>query len=132
MTEHAESEFQVTNWEEKPWDELEGGPRLTRARVTKVFQGELEGDGAVEYLMTHRPDGTAAFVGIERVKGRVGKRTGTFVLEHHGTFEAGVARATCRVVPGSGTGELAGLQGEGTFAAEGRAAPFRLEYELPG
>lgn len=132
MRERATSTFQVTNWEEKPYDEMDGGPRLTRARVSKVFQGELEGDGSVVYLMTHRTDGTATFVGIERVTGRLHGKTGSFVLEHNGTFEGGVAKAVCRVIPGSGTGDLAGLRGEGTFATDDKRAPFDLEYELDG
>jgi hypothetical protein len=126
----AESVFQVTAWEESPWHEHDGGPRLTRAKVTKIFSGELEGEGTVEYLMTHRPDGTASFVGVETVSGRLGGKAGAFVLEHRGTFQEGAATADCRVVPGSGTGALAGLSGSGRFAAEGREAPFRLEYEL--
>jgi len=130
MNARAESTFQVTKWEEKPFDEMDGGPRLTRARVTKVFQGELEGDGRAIYLMTHRPDGTATFVGIERVTGRVDGRAGSFVLDHRGTFEDGVAKAECTVVPGTGTGKLASLRGRGSFAADGKKAPFTLEYEL--
>ena len=129
----ASSKFQVTHWEEKPFDEVGGGaPRLTRASVTKVFRGELEGDGTVTYLMVHRADGTASFTGIERVIGRLAGKTGTFVLEHSGTYENGTAKATCRVVAGSGTGDLTGLQGQGTFEADGREAPFEMEYELGG
>lgn len=132
MSARASSMFQVTNWEEKPFDEVAGGgPRLTRASVTKVFRGQLEGDGSVTYLMVHRPDGTAAFTGVERVIGRLAGKTGTFVLEHRGSYENGTAKATCRVVRGSGTGDLEGLRGEGTFEAGGREAPFELEYELP-
>jgi hypothetical protein len=133
MAARASSTFQVTNWVEKPFDEVTaGGPKLTRASVTKIFRGDLEGDGTVTYLMVHRPDGTAAFTGVERVIGRLAGKTGTFVLEHQGTFENGTAKATCRVVVGSGTGDLEGLRGEGRFEADGREAPFDLEYEIGG
>jgi hypothetical protein len=130
MGKRANATFAVTNWDEKPYDEVDGGPRLTRAAVTKVFSGELEGNATVEYLMVHRSDGTATFVGVERVTGTLGGKTGSFVLEHRGTFEKATAKAMCRVVAGSGTAELAGLHGEGSFAAVGREAPFTLDYEL--
>jgi hypothetical protein len=130
MSTKANSTFEVTNWDEKPYHESDGGPRLTRATVTKVFRGELEGDATVEYLMVHRTNGTATFVGIERVEGTLGGKPGSFVLEHLGTFEQGTAKANCRVITGSGTGELTGLQGEGSFEARGREAPFDLEYDF--
>lgn len=125
----ASTTFEVTHWDEKPFDEIEGGPRLTRAKVAKVFHGDLAGHGSVEYLMVHRTDGTASFVGVERVEGRIGERSGTFVLEHRGTFRNGIAKAACRVVAGSGTGGLEALHGEGSFEASGREAPFTLDYD---
>ena len=106
------------------------GPRLTRATVTKSFHGEIEGEGALEYLMVHRDDGSASFVGLERVIGRLGDRSGSFVLQHTGTFEGGTAKATCVVVPGSATGDLEGLRGEASFAAHGREAPITLDYDF--
>jgi len=130
MSSRASATFQVTNWDEKPYHEGEGEPKLTRATVTKTFTGDLEGEGVVEYLMVHQAAGTAAFVGMERVTGKLGERAGTFVLEHRGTYLDGTARAVCRIVPGSGTGELVGLKGEGGFAARGREAPFALDYDL--
>ncbi len=132
MGTQASATFQITNWDEKPVHEMVGGPKLSRASVTKVFRGELEGDGTVEYLMVYRGDGTAAFLGVERVVGRLGGKPGSFVLEHEGTFENGKAKATCRVVKGTGTGELSGIRGEGSFEAEGKEAPFAMEYELGG
>ena len=44
------------------------------------------------------------------------------MLEHSGTFEGGVAEASWSVVPGSGTGELRGLRGEGVLRLRGRPA----------
>jgi hypothetical protein len=61
--------------------------------------------------MVYPGDGSAKFVGLERVVGRLGDRWGSFVLEHSGTFEGGVAEASWSVVPGSGTGEPRGLRG---------------------
>ena len=89
-------------------------------------------DGLVEYVMTYRGDGSATFVGLERVVGTLGGKTGSFVLQRTGVFEAGVAKETYSVVPGSGTGELTGLRGDGSSAVgHGLEHPFTLSYE-PG
>ena len=131
MSKRATATFQVKSWDEKPYDEIDEGPKLTRASVTKSFRGDIEGEGTLEYLMIHRDDGSASFVGLERVVGRVGDRSGTFVLQHSGTFEGGTAKATWFVVPGSGTGDLRGLRGEGGFAsAHAEDYPITLEYDF--
>ncbi|MFQ5890570.1 MAG: DUF3224 domain-containing protein [Gemmatimonadota bacterium] len=131
MSTRATATFQVKTWDEKPYDEIDEGPKLTRASVTKSFRGDIEGEGSLEYLMIHRDDGSASFVGLERVVGRVGDRSGSFVLQHSGTFEGGTAKATWFVVPRSGTGELRGLRGEGGFAsAHAERYPITLEYDF--
>ena len=131
MTVHATATFEVKAWEEKPYDEIDEGPKLTRASVTKSFSGDIEGEGTVEYLMIHRDDGSASFVGLERVVGRVGDRSGSFVLKHTGTFEGGTAKTTWFVVPGSGTGDLRGLRGEGGFAsAHAERYSVTLDYDF--
>ncbi len=131
MSKRATATFQVKSWDEKPYDEIDEGSKLTRASVTKSFRGDIEGEGTLEYLMIHRDDGSASFVGLERVVGRVGDRSGTFVLQHSGTFEGGTAKATWFVVPGSGTGDLRGLRGEGGFAsAHAEDYPITLEYDF--
>jgi hypothetical protein len=106
-------------------------PKLTRASVTKVFTGDIEGEGQVEYLMMYRGDGSASFVGLERVVGRIGAKTGTFVLQRTGVFEGGQARESYAVVQDSATGQLRGLRGDGSSAlGHGTEFPFTLNYEL--
>ncbi len=117
MSRRAAATFQVKTWDEEPFHESDDAPKLTRARVTKSFRGDIEGEGTLEYLMMYRDDGSASFVGLERVVGRLGDRSGSFVLQHTGTFEGGTAKVTWFVVPGSGTGDLRGLRGEGGFAS---------------
>ncbi|MCZ6916883.1 MAG: DUF3224 domain-containing protein [Gemmatimonadetes bacterium] len=128
MSTNATATFRVTGWDEKPYDEIEGGPKLTRATVTKVFSGDIEGDATVEYLMIHRGDGSADFVGVERIVGRVGDRSGSFVFKHEGSFVDGVAKTTCTVVPGSGAGDLEGLRGQGRFES-GHAEEYSFAFE---
>lgn len=131
MKKSANARFAIKTWDEKPYGEGQDLPRLTRAGVTKTFTGDIEGDGQVEYLMMYRSDGSATFVGLERVVGRIGGRSGTFVLQRTGVFEGGQAKESFAVIPGSGTGELRGLRGEGSSAVgHGMEHPFTMSYEL--
>lgn len=131
MKKTANARFAIKSWDEKPYSEGQDLPRLTRATVTKTFTGDLEGEGHVEYLMMYRSDGSATFVGLERIVGRIGDKSGTFVLERIGTFESGLAKECYSVVPGSGTGELRTLRGDGTSGVgHGADHPFALDYEL--
>jgi hypothetical protein len=131
MKRTANARFAIKSWDEKPYDEGKDLPRLTRATVAKTFTGDIEGEGNVEYLMMYRSDGSATFVGLERFVGRIGGKSGTFVLERSGAFEAGQAKESYSIIPGSGTGELRTLRGDGTSAVgHGTEHPFTLTYEL--
>jgi hypothetical protein len=127
MQKQANATFGIKSWDEKPYDEVEG-TKLTRASVTKSYQGDIEGEGKLEYLMMYRSAGSASFMGLERVTGSIGDRSGSVVLQHTGTFEDGVANVTVTVVPGSGTGELRGMKGEGGFSA-GHQPPYGMELK---
>ncbi len=131
MRKQAKATFGIKSWDERPFNEMNGTPKLTRASVTKSYQGDITGEGKVEYLMMYREDGTASFVGLERVVSSVGGRSGSFVLQHSGTFEDGVAKVILSVVPGSGTGDLRGMKGEGGFNA-GHQPPYAmtLDYDF--
>jgi uncharacterized protein DUF3224 len=78
--------------------------------------------------MMYRDDGSATFIGLERVVGAIGGRSGSFVAQHSGTFERGVAKVTFSVVPGSGTEELRGMRGEGEFAV-GHQPPYNMTLD---
>jgi hypothetical protein len=131
MKQNANARFAITKWDEKPYSEGADLPKLTRASVAKTFTGDIDGEGHVEYLMMYRSDGTASFVGFERVVGSVAGKAGSFVLQRTGVFENGLAKESFVVVPGSGTGELQGLRGEGTTAVgHGTEFPFMLNYQL--
>ena len=100
--------------------------------MTKTFTGDIEGEGHVEYLMMYRSDGSATFLGLERISGRIGGKAGSFVVQRIGVFEGGQAKESYSVIPGSGTGDLRGLAGSGSSAVgHGMEHPFVLDYELP-
>lgn len=131
MKNRGKARFAIKSWDEKPFGEGDDLPKLTRAVVAKTFTGDIAGEGHVEYLMMYRADGSASFVGLERIVGRIGEKAGSFVLQRIGTFENGQAKESYSVVPGSGTGELVGLKGEGTSSVgHGMEHPFELSYEF--
>ena len=131
MKKTASARFSIRSWDEKPYSEGKDLPKMTRASVDKTFTGDIDGEGHVEYVMMYRSDGTAVFVGLERITGRIAGRNGSFVLQRTGVFEDGQAKESYSVVTGSGTGELRSLRGEGTSSV-GHAAdyPVVLNYEL--
>ena len=131
MTARANAVFKIKEWDEKPYHEGPGPLKLTRAIVAKSFQGDIEGESSIEHLMVYPTAASASFVGLERVTGRLGNRSGSFVLLHTATYADGVAKSSYSVVPGTGTGELAGLRGQGTFSV-GHADefPMTLDYSF--
>jgi hypothetical protein len=123
--------FELASWDEQTVQELEGERKLTRAVVTQTFTGDLQGAGAVEWLMCYSEDGTARFVGMQRVEGAVDDRSGSVVLETTGEFDGSTAMGTWVVIPGSATGGLAGISGEGRFEApHGPTATYTMDVEF--
>ena len=108
--------FEIANWDEQPFDVRDEAAKLTRASVAKNYAGDIIGTSVTEWLMAYNNDGTAEFVGIERISGSVGGRDGSLVLRHVGTFEDGAAKAELRIV--SGTEDLGSAIGSGTMIAD--------------
>ena len=127
----AKGTFELASWTEDTYDELATGGKLTRASVTQTFAGDVTGAGGVEWLMCYQPDGTARFLGWQRVDGAVAGAEGSFVMETDGEFDGGKAVGRWTVVAGSGTAALAGLTGTGRFEApHGPTATFTLDYDV--
>jgi hypothetical protein len=128
---HAKSTFTVKSWDEGTQLELDGAGKITRASIVQEFTGDLEATGSAEMLMCYASDGTADFVGYQRFTGQLGKRSGSFVLRSIGGYDGTNASAELTVVPGSGTGELAGLRGTGRSTV-GHQPPgtLTLDYDL--
>jgi Protein of unknown function (DUF3224) len=131
MSTHAQATFAIQSWDENPYVELDDARKLTRASVAQAFDGDLEGEGSVEWLMYYREDKTADFVGLQRFVGRLGSRSGSFVMTTQGTFDGEKAAGRLAVVDGSGTDELSGISGGGSFVAPHGSTPsVELDYDL--
>ena len=125
----ASAVITVHKYEPAAYEEPADGPALTRIHVEESFAGDISGDGVVEFLQAAAADGSASFVGIERIAGTLGGRTGTFLLQDAGTVQGSIVSGEWFVIPGSGTGQLAGLRGEGGFRANlGEGAQVHLDY----
>ena len=116
MTTEISATFEIKGWEEQPFDEAVGVAKLTKASVAKQYADDIEGTSATEWLMAYHPDKSAEFVGLERIKGTIGGRRGSLVLQHVGRFADGAAKATLTVV--SGPDELKGATGSGELVAD--------------
>ena len=127
----ASATFDIDTWDEQPWDEGRGA-RLTRTRVTKTFSGEVEATSVGEMLMAYAEDaGSRAYVGFERITGRLDDRIGSFVLHHTATASGAGHAVSWSIVPDTGTGGLEGIRGEAQIVVSARGEhSITLDYEL--
>lgn len=131
MSNHATGTIEMKSWDERPFAETEGAPKLARANGSDLYHGDIEGEATFEYLMMYHDDGSATYVGMERVVGRLAGRSGSFVLQVSGVFENGAVKATWFVVSGSGTGELRGLRGTGELVwQDSQHSSVTLDYDF--
>jgi hypothetical protein len=130
----AQGFFEFSRWDEASYSETDGGSKLTEARVSNDFQGDIVGSSDLVYVMSYLTAESGTFVGYEQVTGRLSDRDGSFVLRHDGTFAAGSVRASLNVVAGTGSGALAGLTGEGEYVAtQGqKQSPYTLRWRIGG
>lgn len=124
----ARTRIRVQSSESKPYDDAVN-PALVEVHLTETFVGDLEGDSPVRALEVLRDDKSACLISIQRFRGRLGGRQGSFVLQGSEIVENGTIKGKWAVVPGSGTGDLSGLRGEGGFEGEfGKGSDGTLEY----
>ena len=96
--------------------------------ISKVFEGDLEATSKVEMLTVGSDKGSAAYVAIERIDGSLKGKSGSFVLTHVGTMNSNSQQLEVAVVPGCGTGELAGIEGKMTIDIVDKVHYYTLEY----
>lgn len=110
----AKAKITVQSSKTRPYDQT-GGPPLMEIDISETFTGDIDGKSTVRSLQLQRSDKSASQVSMQRFIGTLGGRQGTFVLQGSENVENGKIKATWFVVPGSGTGDLSGLRGEGGF-----------------
>jgi Protein of unknown function (DUF3224) len=106
-------------------------PTLGRMSLDKTYHGDLEAVSKGEFLGMGTPgSGSAGYVAMERVNGKLEGRSGTFALQHSGAMKRGDTQYSVTVVPGSGTEELAGLEGKLSITIVDGKHFYDLEYTL--
>ncbi|MDT4966803.1 MAG: hypothetical protein QOJ64_1540 [Acidobacteriota bacterium] len=129
MTKKANGTFEVKLIPQT--DENVGDPTVGRMSIDKQFHGDLEATSKGQMLMAGTPtEGSAGYVAMERVKGKLDGRTGTFALQHSGTMDRGAAQLSVTVVPDSGTEGLKGLSGKMTIKIIDGKHLYEFEYSL--
>jgi hypothetical protein len=105
---------------------------LSRLSINKQLQGDLEATSQGEMLGGgDYKQGEAGYVAIELVTGTLGGHSGAFALQHFATMNAGSSNMQIVVVPGSGSGELAGISGTFAIRIEDGQHFYDFDYTLP-
>jgi hypothetical protein len=109
----------------------DGDARLGRLSINKQFQGDLEATSKGEMLTGGTAmKGSAGYVAIELVTGKLLGRSGSFILQHTGTMERGKPSLSVTVVPDSGTDELTGLMGKMAINIADGKHSYEFEYAI--
>ena len=104
---------------------------IGRMSIAKTYHGDLDGT-AIGQMLAHMTavDGSAVYVALERVDGKLHGLSGTFVLQHSGVMVRGKQQLSVTVVADSGTGELVGLAGPLDIIIDGGKHSYVLEYTI--
>ncbi|MCP2183592.1 DUF3224 domain-containing protein [Prauserella alba] len=126
--------FTMNTWNEHVASGDEGAPRYAHARASFTYTGAIEGTSTCDYLLYYPgegfTDGGQASPGVERIEGTVDGRTGSFVVRHDVRYGADGIDDTWSVVPGSGTGDLAGITGHGTAKGVTETIDYTFDYRF--
>ena len=124
--------FEVLSWEPEVYDDNGEGVQLSRLKVVKRFEGELNGDSVGHGIVTGVAGGApGAYIVVETVKGKAHEREGTFVIQHGGVLNgATVVHQWGDIVPGTGTGGFKGVTGHALFSHDENGAFIRFDMEF--
>lgn len=130
MSKHVAGEFDVKITPQK--DEGIGDPSVGRMAIDKVYHGALAGTGLGQMLagMGGAKD-SGAYVAIERVKGTLDGKKGSFAVHHVGVMNRGAQSLVITVAPDSGTDELTGITGTMTIEIKDGKHFYTFDYTLP-
>jgi hypothetical protein len=124
----AVAKVTVQSSEARPYDQT-AGPALLEISISETFTGDIDGDSTVRALQILRDDRSASLVSMQRFRGKLGGGQATLVLQCSEIAENGKIKAEWIVVPGSGTGALSRLRGEGRFEGQSeKESDATLDY----
>ena len=114
MSIHTSGTGAIETWDEKPYLQIDDQRKMTQASIRLKYSGDWQGESTSETLMCYAADDAVSFAGFEHFVGRIGDRSGSFVIQSTGVYDGTEARSEGEVVPGSGTGDFAGVRGRHT------------------
>lgn len=134
MTTQLTGKASFTSWDEEPgFDSGAPVPRLARATVEFRYEGELVGTSTCHLAMHYAAEHEGTAVGYERLEVRTGDgEEGTIVLRSACQFDGEGVDTTWTVVPGSGTGALAGFEGSGGYHAPPQSTSWTWRLDREG
>jgi len=105
---------------------------IGRFTINKTIHGDLEATTIGEMFTGGDPrQGVAGYVAIEVVTGTLDGKRGGFALQHFATMDGAGPKMQVIVVPGSGTGELKGIEGTLVIRVENGKHLYDFDYTLP-
>lgn len=105
---------------------------IARLALEKHFHGALDGESHGEMLAFGDGRTAGGYVAIEKISGRLDGREGSFGLVHRALMRDGTSEQwSILIAPGSGTGALAGIDGEMTITIADGVHSYDLSYTLP-
>ncbi|MBD8059893.1 DUF3224 domain-containing protein [Cellulomonas sp. JH27-2] len=118
----TETTFTVSGFTPVPVDAVQAPTALGVgvATMEKLYSGGAEGRSTTLFTSAFDPErGVGTYVAIESFVGSLDGRTGAFNFAHAATTRgAGRSAEYFTIVPGSGTGDLAGIEGGGSLVIE--------------
>ena len=131
MSTVAKGQYRIEAWDEKEYGALAAPQKATKSDIRFMMTGDLEGPLDAVYTMHYLHDEQAVFNGLHHFNGTLNGRQGGFCLIAEGEYRDKVASCRWRIVKGSGTGELAGISGEGGYRSEAsQVVDYELDYTL--
>lgn len=113
-----------------PAGDLDGA--LGRLTFTKTWTGAMAGTGRGVMLSAGDPQaGSAGYVAIEVFEGTIDGRAGSVSFQQFGRMTDGDSDLQYVVVPGSGTGDLAGMTGSIDLTVVDGVHRVEATYALP-
>ena len=130
MTTHARGTFDV-QLHPLPLEEIAPDSMMGRMSIDKQFHGDLSGSSKGQMLSVGTTTtGSAVYVAVERVTATLGGKHGTFALYHNASMTRGAPALAIKVVPDSGTGDLAGISGSMNIDVKNGEHAYTFEYDL--
>ncbi len=136
MTTHtAEGTYTVsafTPTEHRP--EIATAVGVGHVHMVKAYTGAVQGRSETQFSYAFSEEtGVGSYVAMESFEGSVDGHGGTFNFAHGATTSGGATRSDehFTIVPGSGTGGLAGIAGGGALLTASDPERVRFDYTLP-